>query len=315
MKKVLILGANGFIGKALCRRLAKEYKILAYDIKFSEENRNIENVEFIEGNFIQEISFEEILEGVDTIYHLISTTLPTDSTKYVQEEIIENVLPTVRLLEAMVAKQVKTIIFSSSAGTIYGEKGHCVNNVEDALAPNCSYGVQKKVIETYLEFYGLKYGINYKIARIANPYGLGQDAKRVQGVIPILIGRLLEEEEIVVYGDGSNARDYIYMEDLIEVLVKLLEYCGDKSKFNIGTGRVHSLLEIINLIEKISKKKFVKINYLPVRIHDISSTNLEVKSTFLELDWTPDTDLEQGIAKILNSMIIGRGEKNEGNHE
>src|SRR5699024_2167273 len=103
------------------------------------------------------------------------------------------------------------------------------------------YGVQKKIIETYLEFYGLRYGINYKIMRISNPYGVGQDLQKPQGVIPIFVYRLLHDMSITIYGDGCSKRDYIYMSDLVEAFKQTLAYNGHIHIFNIGSGSAHTL--------------------------------------------------------------------------
>lgn len=300
MKTVLVMGAGGFIGKSLCKELSQKVKVRAFDVYDIEEFADIDNIEMVIGNFVSDQDFSDILYGVDEVFHLISTTLPTEDTSNIPREIEQNIIPTVRLLESMVKNNIKDIIFASSGGTIYGETGNHMNYVTDPLNPICSYGVQKKVIESYLQFYGLKYGINYKIARISNPYGLGQNPNKPQGVIPIFINRLLNNQDITIYGDGTNERDYIYMDDLIEALIKLSVYKGTSDIFNIGFGQAHSLKEIVEIIERLSKKKFKNINYQPMRNCDVSKTILEVKPSQELLNWEPKIEMEQGIGMILN---------------
>ena len=107
MKKCLILGAGGFIGKALCGKLHKKYDIVAYDRAYSTELEKMGNITQIVGDFTQTRDFTDILQGVDTVIHLISTTLPSDTTEGIPKEIMDNVVPTVALLESMVKMRVR----------------------------------------------------------------------------------------------------------------------------------------------------------------------------------------------------------------
>lgn len=300
------MGAGGFIGKPLCKELSKNNHVKAFDIFDIAELRNSENIEMVIGDFVTMEDFEDLLAGVDLVYHLISTTLPSDDTSKIPLEIEQNIIPTVKLLEAMVKNNVRSIVFASSGGTVYGETGNKKNRVNDPLSPICSYGVQKKVIEAYLQFYGIRYGLNYKIARLSNPYGLGQNQDKPQGVIPIFINHLLKGEAIAIYGDGLNERDYIYLDDLVEGLIKVGEYQGEEHIFNLGFGQVYTLLDIIGYIEKISGKKFTRIQFMPKRFHDVSKTLLDVSSSQQLLNWTPKVEIEQGI-----SLIVQRLQSNE----
>ncbi len=300
MKTCLVLGAGGFIGKNLCRQLCREYKVIGFDIIKPKELEGIENLELLEGNFIEMKDFTPLLTGVDKVFHLISTTIPSEDTEHIDNEIMENIVPTVRLLSDMTKCGVKEIIFSSSGGTIYGETGDHRNKTTDQLNPICSYGVQKKVIESYLEFFGLYHGINYKIVRISNPYGIGQDPAKPQGVIPIFIYRLFQKKPITIYGDGNNQRDYIFMDDLMSALMKVAEYDGDQHIFNIGSGQAHTLHEIIDIIVEKSGMNFARISYQPIRKCDVSKTIIDISVTEKELGWSPRVGVEQGISTVID---------------
>lgn len=302
MKRCLILGAGGFIGKAICSRLCDTYEIIAYDRQVTEELKSLKNVKQIIGNFVTMEDFTDILQGIDVVIHLISTTLPSDDTSHIRKEIAENVMPTVGLLESMVKADVKEILFVSSGGTVYGETGDRVNDVSARLNPVCSYGVQKKVIEAYLEFYGIRYGLKYKIARISNPYGLGQDINKTQGVIPIFIRNLLNGKEILIYGDGTDVRDYIYIDDVANIIEKILAYEGERHIFNIGTGKVYTLNEIIDKIVKITGKNYEKIVYKGKRKCDVHKALLEVESTWEILGYRPKIPLDQGIRLLYERL-------------
>ncbi|MDD3569491.1 MAG: NAD-dependent epimerase/dehydratase family protein [Lachnospiraceae bacterium] len=307
MKTCLILGATGFMGKPLCKSICQEYKIIALGRHLPKELEDIKNFTFINREFSTICDFKPILQGVDKVIHLISTTTPTDDTSIIIDEISKNVIPTIRLLEDMVKCGVNEIIFASSGGTVYGETGEKENFVNDKLTPQCSYGVQKKVIEGYLEFYGKFYGLNYKIMRITNPYGVGQDINKPQGVIPIFIHRLIADEPIMVLGNGTSVRDYIYMDDLITAFKKVLDYNGKEHIFNIGSGCVHSLNEVIDIIQDTSGKNFKDIVYKEKRKCDVESSLLNVESSFKELFWVPKTDLKKGIRHIIEWIMEDKG--------
>lgn len=117
MKKCLILGAGGFMGKSLCRELVKDYEIVAFDKKIPEELFDLKGkIQYVEGDFVQTKDFSPLLEGIDKVVHLISTTIPQEETASIDMEIIQNIIPSVRLLECMVKNSVPEIVFSSSGG-------------------------------------------------------------------------------------------------------------------------------------------------------------------------------------------------------
>lgn len=304
MKKVLILGAGGFIGRSLCEKILQTDSVIAYDLKLPDTFINRSDVQCIENDFSKENNFRCLLEETDLVYHLISTTLPSENTSEIPEEIINNVVPTVRLLEAIKNSKHKIkIVFASSGGTIYGETGDKKNKVTDPLHPICSYGVQKKTIEAYMEFYGASQAIDYRIARISNPYGVGQDKSRMQGVIPILINRLILGESATIFGDGNSKRDYLYMDDLIEALLKLGQYDGSKRVFNIASGNVYTLHEVIKIIQKELGRSFTYINYVPARNFDVSNTILDIEDTINTLHWVPHYNINDGIKAIISKLI------------
>lgn len=303
MSKILVLGASGFIGKALSLKLATENEVVAFDKHLANEFQGIDNVSNKTGSFVEINDFSALLDGVDCVVHLISTTVPNDDTEQIPIEIEQNIIPTVRLLENMVRCGVKKIIFASSAGTVYGETGERINDIDSMPNPYCSYGVQKTIIEAYLKFYGVRYGLDYRIMRISNPYGMGQDPKKMQGLIPIFVRKLIYDEPISVFGDGENMRDYIFLPDLIDGIVSVLEYEGKQRIFNLGFGKYYSIYEVVKLIEEIGDKKFVSMNTAAKRFCDVRKSYVDMRQCHLELNWFPKTALKQGIELIFESIV------------
>lgn len=303
MAKILILGASGFIGKAVVNKLYDIHKIVAFDMVNPSEKLMKDTVEYIEGNFVSRNSFDDLIQDIDIVIHLICTSIPNDGTEQIPAEIEQNVIPTIKLLESMVRCGVKNIIYTSSAGTIYGETGNKVNKVTSSLNPRCSYGVQKCVIENYLKFYALRYGLNVKIMRITNPYGWGQDSKKIQGLIPIFINKILNNEEITVFGDGSHIRDYLFISDLADAFEKVIEYSGPEMIFNIGYGEFYSINDIIKFIEKKVGHRFKNINYTDNRFCDVSRSFVEVKKSQNILGWYPEISIQKGIDMTIESLL------------
>lgn len=298
MSNILILGASGFIGKNLACAMAEEHKIVAFDRVPASEFEGIDNITMVVDNYAEIETFDEYLENIDTVIHLISTTVPCDDTSHIPDEIRDNVIPTVRLLESMMRTGVKKIIFSSSAGTYYGETGDRINHTDALPNPYCSYGVQKAVIENYIRFYGLRYDIDYRIMRISNPYGWGQNPDKMQGLIPIFINRILNGQGISVYGNGDNKRDYIFMSDLIDAIIKICAYNGPERIFNIGYGEYYSINEIISMIEEISGRKFTEVNHSDERFCDVKSSLVDMTESHRVLNWKPAISISEGIKSV-----------------
>ncbi len=256
MNKCLILGAGGYMGRSLCKQLHKDYHIVAYDKYFPQELFSLENIEFVQGDFVLERSFSSLLKDTKFVIHLISTTLPIEGTGNIFREIDENIKPTASLLEAISESNIERFVFSSSGGTVYGDTNNSINNTDSPHNPRSTYGLQKSIIEKLILFYSQQYGFRAEIMRITNPYGIGQDPQKPQGVIPILIRKLYHQEPVDVYG-AANTRDYLYMGDLVKAFEKVLSYNGDECCFNIGTGIYTTVPNLIARIERISGKHWL----------------------------------------------------------
>lgn len=304
LRKILILGAGGFIGKAVVAELANKYVIKAFDRNKVAEFLKFQNVEMLTGDFVHCEHFDDLLADVGVVLHLISTTVPSDVTHHIPEEIEENVVTTINLLESMVRCGVMKIIFASSAGTVYGETGEKINNVHSLLNPRCSYGVQKCVIEKYLEFYARRYGLDVKIMRITNPYGWGQDSNKIQGLIPIFINKFLKGEAITVFGDGSHKRDYLFITDLARAFSKVIDYKGRENIFNVGYGEYYSINDIIAFIEDKMGGRFTKIIYAGNRFCDVHQSYVDVSVTKKELEWQPEISMHEGIEMTINKLRV-----------
>ena len=297
--KYLVLGGNGFIGSHLVKALVKDgSSVRVFDRNTSESEDSSENIEYINGDFTDTFSIAEALTDIDVVYHLISTTVPSTSNLDMVKDIETNLVSTLGLLSTMVGKGVKKIVFLSSGGTVYGNPK--VNPIPEThpLNPICSYGIVKVAIEKYLFLFNQLHGLEYNILRASNPYGANQQRYGVQGVISTFLLKALKKDPITIWGDGSIERDYIYINDLIDVSVK----AGKKmfnDVFNVGSGELTSINDIIITIEEVTNHKY-ELNKLPARKFDVKSISLDCSHAKTHFSWSPMYKLKDG---ILNNWI------------
>ena len=273
---LLILGAAGFIGTNLAIQLAGniEDKITLVDKNedyfFNIEKFNFSNVEIKESTLDENMDFS-ILEDHDIIYHLVSTNVPTTSNQHISQDIQANVLFSSNLFDACVKYGVKKVVFISSGGTVYGKESSCPLSENTPTNPISSYGVQKITIEKLLYLYNYMYGLDYRIIRLANPYGPYQRPDGVLGAVTTFTYKALKGEEINVYGDGFVIRDFIYIQDAINAIIKVVNGESEHHVFNLGCGygtSIKKLLEAldikVNVIYKEGRKVDVPVNYLDI---------------------------------------------------
>lgn len=299
----LILGADGFIGSYLTEALLKSgYSIRAFD-KFLKGNINflnhiIDKIEIFEGDFLRKKDIDKALENVEYVFHYISTTIPANSINKPIFDVNTNIISTLRLLQLCLKHNVKKVIFSSSGGTIYGGSDKDKYNEYDLTNPITPYGIQKLIIEKYLNYFKYQYGLEYMICRYSNPYGPRQGVGGKQGIIPIFLNLIKQDKPVQIFGDGKNVRDYIYIKDCIEATIRLFE----KEKllytlYNIGSGKGVSINEIINIVKKITNKN-IDIISLPPRSSDVKKVILDISRVECELGKVENTNLYDGIKLV-----------------
>jgi UDP-glucose 4-epimerase len=293
----LLLGGNGFIGSHLVDKLLAEgHEVRVFD-KYEEHYRKpLPLVDYRYGDFGNRGLLAEALEGVDNVFHLVSTSLPKTSNDDPAFDVQSNVIETLFLLEQCVARKVKKIIFISSGGTIYGRSRKLPICEESPTNPECSYGITKLTVEKYLALYYHLYGLEYTVVRPSNPYGDRQNPNSIQGAIPVFLGHVAKGEPIEVWGDGEVIRDYIYIDDLIEGIYKAATLSAPSRTFNLGTSTGHSLNSIIDTIQQITGRE-VKVLYKSKRGFDVPAIYLDISRAREELLWAPATSLEEGISK------------------
>ena len=293
-ENVIILGAAGFIGTNLTLKLLGKKINITLVGRNREHFEKFDGVEIIETPFSVDTDYVSLLKGKDVVYHLISTIQPANSNQSISTELVDNVVVTSKILDACVTVGVKKIVFVSSGGTVYGKDVECPIAENAPTNPISSYGLQKLTIEKLLYLYNYIYGLDYRIIRLSNPYGPYQRPDGRLGAVTTFVYKALNAQPIVVYGDGSVVRDYIYIDDAIEALLNVVR--GEEKLINIGSGYGTSINELIRIIE-IALGKEVEIEYQKSRRVDVPINYLDV--TKYENIYGPvvKTSITEGIVK------------------
>ncbi len=275
---ILVLGGDGFIGSHFVdQAVALGHKVTVFDRFPYHVSKNLEQqqgkIEIISGEFANREQLSNALKGQDIVYHFICITNPATSWADPFIEIDENLKLSVQLFEIAVARNVKKIVFPSSGGTIYGRQYGTLK--EDTLSrPFNPYGITKLATEHFLYYFHERNGIAADIYRIGNAYGPRQPMDTPQGVISVWMGKILANEEIMIYGDSETLRDYIYVEDVAYLLTHSLKDISMSDCYNLGVGYGISVMDLFDIFRTSIDSPFkYKIN--PRRKFDNTSVVLD----------------------------------------
>ena len=300
MLNVLVLGAGGFIGKHLVSKLGTK-KNISVRVFGKTPLESFENIEFVQGDFEDKERLKIALSGQDIVYHLISHTVPATSWKNPMLEIERNLIPAINLIELAAEAKVRKICFASSGGTVYGYQQSPADE-ESPTTPFSPYGIVKKTIESFLQYAKLKENLNYDIYRISNIYGEGQNTEKGLGFINTALKRIIDNEPVVIFGNGKNVRDYIYVKDVVDLLMLSIEKETDNSDiYNVSSGHCVNLNELIDLIRKTVKIDF-EVRYIDERQSDNTAVLLDNSKIMKYFGQKQFVSLEQGILKTFHYL-------------
>ena len=252
--------------------------------------------------FSVNFDYDNLLKDTEVLYHLVSTTVPTTSNQHISEELMANVVVTSKILEGCVRNNVKKVVFISSGGTVYGKERFCPIKEDTITNPINSYGIQKLTIEKLLYLYNYLYNLDYRIIRLSNPYGPYQRPNGVLGVVTTFTYKALKNEEIVVYGDGSVIRDFIFIDDAIHGILNIANGNGKYKLYNLGYGKGTSVNQVIQGIENVLNKK-LSVRYIDGRKADVPINYLDIGRYEADFGALNPVSLEEGIKKTVDFMV------------
>ena len=305
---IAVFGANGFIGKHLTRALVSGgAEVVAVARRFDDDMCGLD-VTRVEGDLLDEEVMAKALVDADTVVQLMGSSTPALGNARATEDIEANVIPHVRFIDQCVAFGVRRFIFASSGGTVYGPVPSGVLVSESASTnPICSHGVTKLMVEHFIRLNAHLHGIEYVIARMANPFGPGQVFRKGQGLIPALLERQQAGRPITILGDGSSSRDYVFIDDVVAALISAIRAPGRQELVvNVGTGVGRTILEVVRTIESVAGIEF-EIEHQPARATDVRSIALDASLAREVLGWEPRVTFREGIERTI--AAFGRGHR------
>ncbi|MBC8207256.1 MAG: NAD-dependent epimerase/dehydratase family protein [Kiritimatiellaeota bacterium] len=294
-KQVLLIGGNGFIGSHLVDKLlAENCRVKVLD-QFPERYRKpLLDVEYILDDYGDIGVLKKALHGCDTLIHLAHVGSPASAIKEADKEVLNSITAFVRMLEWLKGGMVGQFMFFSSGGAVYGVPDVTPVPEDYKGWPVSPYGVAKLSMEHYLHMFSAQNQLPYQIIRPSNPYGPRQNFLGSQGAISIFTHKILSGESIEIWGDGNNRKDYVYVEDLADAVIALMENGRKKEVYNVGSGEGVSLKAIISCIEH-SCNVSANVQYAPRRSQDVPDIVLSCGKIKADVDWTPSTALSDGI--------------------
>ena len=302
--KILITGGAGFIGSHLVEKLlVKNNEILIIDNLMTGKKENLS----FEGNyelFIDDLGSEKSLDKIiefnpDVCFHLAAQASVVISVSNPSLDFDHNILQPILLLKTLLKTDCKKFVFSSSGGTIFGEPVNVPTSEEDyAGEPQSPYGVAKKRLNELIQIITKDTNMSYSILNFSNVFGPRQDPHGEAGVISIFSNKFLSNERPIIYGDGNQTRDYVYVLDVVEAMI-LSSRSEDNLFLNIGTGVETS----VNQLVEIMKDKFnsdIEPIYQDAREGELLRSVLNNSKALETIGWKPVYDLNAGMEKVVD---------------
>jgi UDP-glucose 4-epimerase len=296
MLKTLITGGAGFIGVNLCAHLAAHggYDVTVLDDESLGDRRHIEGfgVRFIAGDIRDTDTLDKAVAGQDVVVHLAADTRVMDSIADPTHNFDVNVVGSFHLLQACRAHGVGRVVAASTGGAILGEAPAPVHEgmVAQPLAP---YGASKLAMEGYLSAFSGAYGLRGCALRFSNIYGPRSYHKG--SVVAHFYKQLLAGKELVVYGDGTQARDFLYVGDLVEGVRRAME-TEAAGVFQLGSGRPTTVNELLDLMREVTGLK-PAVRYADFRDGELHTTWCDISKAKNALGFDPETPLKEGLTE------------------
>ena len=298
-KNIIVTGGAGFIGSHLVDELvALAKKVIVIDKVKPEKSRKNSKAKYLKMN-IQDSDILDVFKKYepDAVFHLAAHLHDRESVEMPISNAMDNVIGLLNICEANRKTSKAKVVFMSSCA-VYGMHEELPITEEFTPKPLTPYGISKLVGENYLRFYNKTYGILYTAFRAGNIYGPRQDSSAESGVIGIFSSRLLRGKQVMINNDGKTTRDYVYVDDVVDALLKAAdsEFVGF---LNLGTGVQTSAQEVF---EKV--KTAVGVGVSPERNElqqdALKHIALDVSDASELLSWEPRVTIEDGIKKTVN---------------
>jgi len=299
--KILVTGGAGFIGSNVVDAyIEKGYEVVVVDDLSSGKKENLNKKAKFYKLDICDGALDGVFreEGIDIVNHHAAQV---DVRKSIADPAFDariNIEGSLNILENCRKYKIQKIIFASSGGVIYGECGSLPPNEDSPVSPLSPYGVSKYAVECYLSTYEKIYGLKYTALRYGNVYGPRQDLYGEAGVVAIFSGKMLNNGETNIFGDGEQVRDYVYVGDVVRANILCLGK-GDNEIFNIGTGKSASVNRLFLEMKELTHYS-KEAMYKPPRAGELIRSSLDAGKAAKKLGWKAEIDLREGLKETID---------------
>lgn len=292
-KGVLLIGGNGFVGRALADALAAEGRMVHVLSRHAETGTD-RGITFHEGGQDHPRLVPTLLKRCDTVVHLASTTTPGSSARHPTVDTEENLLPASRLAELMTASPPRRFIFLSSGGSIYGDPERLPVDESTLPRPLSYHAAGKLALECAFSAFAHASKVSFAILRPSNLYGPGQSLRQGFGLVRTLLDKASRREPVEVWGDGNALRDYLYIDDAVDAVTRLIDRPEAQGVFNLGCGVGTSILDMIRAAERITGRTIPTV-MRAARGTDVRAIVLDSGRLKEATGWHPGTSLHEGL--------------------
>ncbi|MCX8197378.1 MAG: NAD-dependent epimerase/dehydratase family protein [Candidatus Micrarchaeota archaeon] len=289
---IVITGGSGFIGSALSEFLRKKgHRIRVIDLVAPKQKE-------VEYSCCSVLDFEataKALKDAQAVVHLAALIDVRSSISNPLQDFQVNALGTLNVLEAARKNDIQKVIFASSAA-VYGNPVQIPISESHQTAPISPYGASKLAAEGYVNLYSRLYGMKNCTLRLFNVYGRGQGSNPYAGVIAKFAKAINEGRPPTIYGDGKQSRDFIHIEDVCNAFFLALKSDGCPP-INIGTGKETTLLQLLEIMQKITKKKIEPV-FAPAQEGEIKRSVADCRLAKEKIGFIPKISIQEGIATL-----------------
>ena len=313
--QALVTGGAGFIGSTLVDRLLAEgWRVDVVDDLSSGTLANLASARNLPDRHFSfhrlDVSSPALIDLIehrrpDVVFHLAAQIDVRVSVAKPVLDATVNILGTLNVCEGAVAAGVSKVLLAGSGGTLYGSPDEFPTRESAPHHPESPYGVAKKAAGDYLYYYRMQRGLEYTVLALANVYGPRQDPHGEAGVVAIFANRLLGGEDVTIFGDGRQTRDFVYVDDVADAFFRAADL-GMDLVMNIGTGAETSVLQLYDLMAGAAGVDRPAV-HAPPRAGELRHSALDPGLAGDELKWRPWTTLDEGVRRTLDWFEARRG--------
>ncbi len=303
-RKAIVTGGAGFIGSHLTDVLLdREWDVLVVDDLTSGKMEHLAGARrrgaAVHVTDIRSTELSDVFAkfGPEVIFHLAAQSKVRPSMEDPIHDAEVNVVGTLNVLAAAHRARARKVCFSSSGGAVYGDGARLPVKETAVKRPASPYGISKKIVEDYFRWYQEVHGLQYSLLALANVYGPRQDASLEGGVVAIFAQAMLGGRRPVIFGDGSQTRDFVYVGDVCDAFVRAAD-AGDGLMVNVGTGAEVSIGALYDTMAELIGF-ITRADHAPAKPGDVYRSVVDASRAKKELGWSAWTTLREGLTKTI----------------